>query len=45
MKRLRHENERLRKDLEQARALIDLQNKLAELLGTSLPAVMNASVR
>ena len=45
MKRLRHDNERLRKDLEQAQALIDLQKKLAELLGTSLPAVMNASVR
>ena len=30
--RLKRENERLQKDLEQARALIDLQKKLASLL-------------
>jgi transposase len=34
--RLKRENERLSKDLEQARALIDLQKKLADLLGTTL---------
>ena len=34
--RLKRENERLSKDLAQARALIDLQKKLADLLGTTL---------
>ena len=43
--RLKRENERLSKDLEQARALIDLQKKLADLLGMTLalPSPPNAT--
>lgn len=36
LKRLQHENERLRSRLERAEHIIEVQKKLAELLGTSL---------
>ena len=37
MKRLQRENERLRKELEKARLIIEVQKKLSQALGLTLP--------
>ncbi len=41
LKRLHRENERLRKRLERAEQIIEVQKKLAELLGTSLDGTLS----
>ena len=43
MKRLQRENERLRKELEKARLIIDVQKKLSHALGLTMPALPDTS--
>ena len=43
VKRLKHENERLRKELEKAELIIDVQKKLSQVLGLTMPALPDTS--
>jgi len=43
LKRLQRENERLRKELEKAELIIDVQKKLSQVLGLTMPALPDTS--